>query len=124
MANCAKVVLLGRITTEPQDKTWQGTKVASFSMAVNTTKKEGDKYISDFYNVSIWGKPAEYILPRIRKGIMVQVTGDLALQKYTGKDGTEKQALSVRATEIVPLDFTKKDTAKKAEEDNDDPPPF
>jgi len=122
MANCAKVGLLGRITTEPAKKDWQGTTVVSFSMAVNTTKKEGDNYISDFYNISVWGKSAEFILPRISKGSMVQVYGDLILQKYTAKDGTEKQSLSVRATEVIPLNFGKKEDKKT--EANDDPPPF
>lgn len=122
MANLAKVALTGRITKEPTSKDWQGTTVVSFSVAVNTTKKDGDKYLSDFYNVSVWGKSGEYILPKISKGSMVQVYGDLMLQSYSGKDGTEKQSLSVRATEVVPLDFGKK--AKKDEDDNDGPPPF
>lgn len=122
MANCAKVGLTGRITKEPSQRNWQGSTVVSFSVAVNTTKKEGDNYISDFYNISVWGKSAEYILPRIQKGSLVQVYGDLMLQPYTGKDGVEKQSLSVRATEVIPLSPSKGSTKKT--EENDDPPPF
>ena len=65
MSNCAKVSLTGRLTKDPTQKTWQGTSVVSFTMAVNTTKKEGENFISDFYNISVWGKSAEFILPRI-----------------------------------------------------------
>ena len=107
MANCAKVALTGRLTREPTQKTWNNTTVVSFNLAVNTTKKEGDKYLSDFYNISVWGKPAEFILPRIRKGLMVQVYGDLYTEMYTGKDGVEKQSLTVRATDIFPLESVK-----------------
>lgn len=122
MSNGAKVSLTGRLTKEPAQKNWQGTTVVSFTMAVNTTKKEGDKYLSDFYNVSVWGKTGEFILPRITKGTMVQVYGDLILQPYTDKNNVERQSLSVRASDVIPLSSS---AAKKTTEDNDDsPPPF
>lgn len=109
MANGAKVALTGRLTKEPVQKDWQGTTVVSFTVAVNTTKKEDDKYVSDFYNVSVWGKSGEFILPRITKGTMVQVYGDLQLQSYTDKTtGKERQSLSVRATDVLPLTGTQK----------------
>ena len=107
MSNGAKVGLTGRLTKDPVQKDWQGTTVVSFTMAVNTTKKEGDKYISDFYNVSVWGKLGEFILPRVWKGAMVQVYGDLQLQNYKDSNGVERQSLSVRASDVTPL--SKKD---------------
>ena len=119
MSNGAKVALTGRLTKEQKQSNWQGTTVVSFSMAVNTTKKEGEKYVADFYNISVWGKTGEFILPRISKGTLVQVYGDLILQTYT-QNGQERQSLSVRATDVVPLtsNSTKKDTS------NDDGPPL
>ena len=120
MSNGAKVSLTGRLTKDPQEKSWQGTKVVSFSMAVNTTKKEGDKYLADFYNVSVWGKSAEFILPRIAKGSLVHVYGDLILQPYTDKNNVERQSLSVRAFDVLPLS----PVAAKKEEPSDEPPPF
>ena len=123
MSNGAKISLTGRLTQEPQQKNWQGTTVVSFPMAVNTTKKDGDKYISDFYNISVWGKSGEFILPRIQKGSMVQVYGDLILQTYTDKKtGAERQSLSVRATDVLPLTPTK--PAAKQDDENEGPPPF
>ena len=122
MSNGAKVSLTGRLTKDPVQKNWQGTTVVSFSMAVNTTKKEGDKYLSDFYNVSVWGKSGEFILPRISKGSLVQVYGDLMLQTYKDSNNVEKQSLSVRAIDVLPLSGNK--TQKKDNNDGDDPPPF
>lgn len=121
MSNGAKVVLLGRLTKDPVQKDWEGTTVVSFTMAVNTTKKQGDKYISDFYNVSVWGKVGEFILPRIWKGALVQVHGDLILQSYKDKNGTEKQSLNVRASDVTPLS---KKEEKVADTDTDDVPIF
>lgn len=122
MSNGAKVSLTGRLTKEPTQKNWQGTTVVSFSMAVNTTKKEGEKYVADFYNISVWGKTGEFILPRITKGSLVQVYGDLILQNYKDSTGKEKQSLSVRATDVIPL--TSNNPAKKETAADDDPPLF
>lgn len=108
MSNGAKIALTGRLTDEPKQKDWQGTTIVSFSMAVNTTKKEGDKYISDFYNVTVWGKPGEFILPRVSKGSLVQVYGDLTQRKYTDKNNVERINLDVRASDVMPLTPLKK----------------
>lgn len=121
MSNGAKVSLTGRLIKDPQQKNWQGTTVVSFCVAVNTTKKEGDKYVSDFYNVSVWGKSGEFILPRVQKGSLVQVYGDLILQPYT-KDNVERQSLSVRATDVIPLAASS--TQKKPEPEEEGPMPF
>lgn len=117
MADNAKIALTGRLTREPNQNTVNNTTVVSFSIAVNTTKKENDNYVADFYNVSIWGKPAEFILPRIRKGSLVQVYGSLQLGEFQDKKTGEKRfSLNVRATEILPLTGTKT-TQKNTEED-------
>ena len=122
MANGAKVALTGRLTKEPKQSNWQGTTVVSFTMAVNTTKKDGDKYIADFYNISVWGKSGEFILPRVTKGSLVQVYGDLTLQNYKDSNGQERQSLSVRATEVMPL--TAVNAKKESSSEDDGPPPF
>ena len=121
MSNGAKVGLTGRISTEPKQSNYQGTTVVSFSMAVNTTKKEGDKYLSDFYNVSVWGKTGEFILPRIEKGTMVQVYGDLIQQSYKSKDGTDRVSMSVRASDVTPLTPVRKNNTQS---ESDGPDPF
>lgn len=122
MSNGAKVALTGRLTKDPKSSNWQGSTVISFSMAVNTTKKEGDKYVADFYNISVWGKTGEFILPRVSKGSLVQVYGDLILQKYKDSNGQERESLSVRASDVIPLmpnGATKKETLE-----DDGPNPF
>ena len=103
MPNNAKVLITGNLIKDPTQTNYNGNTVVSFTVAVNTTKKEGDKYVSDFYNVSVWGKSAEYILPKLQKGTMVQVIGEQQLQKYTDKNNIERQSLSVRATDVTAL---------------------
>lgn len=103
MANGAKVSITGRLTKDPQKSTTKNnTTQVTFSVAVNTTKKVEEKYISNFYNVSVWGQLAEYIYPKIGKGQLVQVYGDLMLDTYT-YEGKERQSLNVKGTDVIPL---------------------
>ena len=118
MANCAKIGLTGRLTRDPSQREYNGSNIVSFSVAVNTTKKDGDKYLADFYDVSVFGKQGEYVLSRLAKGSLVQVYGDFVYQTYKNKAGEEKYSLSVRATEVIPLTHIKK------EEENNAPDPF
>ena len=119
MPNNAKINIVGNLTKDPELKSWNGTSVVSFPVAVNTSKKDGDKYVSDFYNVSVWGKTGEFILPRLQKGTMVSVWGDLTLQTYTDKNtGAQRQSLSLRATEVLPL-ARQKSAPQRNNDDND-----
>lgn len=123
MPNNAKCNITGNLIRDPVQNTYNGSTVVSFTVAVNTTKKDGDKYISDFYNVSVWGKTGEYIFPRLQKGTQVAVWGDLVLQSYTDKNtGTEKQSLSLRATDVLPL--ARQKGAPTRSGNDDDIPPF
>lgn len=119
MPNNAKVVIIGNLTKDPTQTNYNGSTVVSFPVAVSTTKKDGDKYLSDFYNVSVWGKTAEYVLPRLQKGTMVQVSGDLQLQTYTDRNNVERQSLSLRAVDVLPL--ARQKDAPKRTENTDDP---
>ena len=122
MANYAKVALTGRLVREPKQNTYNNSTVISFSVAVYTTKKVDDKYVADYYNVSFWGKAAEIVLPKLDKGTMVQVYGDLYQEEYTDKSGAKRQGMSVRANEVICLNPTK--TTSKAKEEPTEEDPF
>lgn len=68
--------------------------VTSFSVA--DSKKIKGEWVTTFYEVSIWGKRGEALLPIIRKGTNVVVVGELAPPVVKG----EKAYLSVRCNEI------------------------
>lgn len=103
MPNYAKVGLTGRLVREPKQNTYNGSTVISFTVAVYTTKKVDEKYVADYYNVSFWGKQAEAVLPKLNKGTLVQVYGDLYQEEYTSNAGEKKQGMTVRANEVIKL---------------------
>lgn len=105
MANDAVVHVTGNLTREPTHTIVGEQTVVSFTMAVNTTlkKDDGTGYESNFYNVSIWGKPGEWVLEKCQKGTQVEVVGELMLQKYTNKNtGEAGQSLNIRAYKVTP----------------------
>lgn len=105
MANDATVCVTGNLIREPKHNTVNGQTVVNFTIAANTTlkKADGEGYESNFYNVEYWGRPAEWLLEKIDKGTMVEVVGDLILQKYTNKQtGAEGQSLNVKAFKVTP----------------------
>ena len=117
MANYAKLAATGRLVREPKKNTYNNSTVISFSIAVYTTKKVDDKYVTDYYNVSYWGKAAENIFPKLTKGTLVQVYGDLYQEEYE-KDGQKRVGMSCRANEVIKLkDPEDQKTTKVTEEE-------
>ena len=128
MPNNAKVTVIGNLIKEPEKSSVNGNTVVSFSIAVSTTLKKQngeDGYEPNFYNVSLWGKPAEYLFPKLQKGTQIWATGDLIAQPYTNKKtGAAGQSLNIKATSVEALARVK--TAQRTEvstgEDNGEEP--
>lgn len=122
MADFAKVALTGKLPKDkdPRQSTVNNSTVITFGVGCYTTKKVNEKYAIDYYTVEYWGKPAEYVLPKLVPGCKVQVYGSMHLEDYTGKDGKTKTYPKVRATEVIVLDDNVKSTPK--DEPNDEQP--
>ena len=83
-----RVVLIGRLTRDPEMRTTQtGKSVCSFAIAVNKRSKPTDgSPDADFFNISAWERTAEYVSNYLTKGRLVAVEGRIATRKYTGSD--------------------------------------
>ena len=104
MANDATICVTGNLIKDPVHKDVNGQTVVSFTIAANTTlkKEDGSGYETNFYNVSIWGRPGEWLLEKVQKGTSVEVVGDLILQKYTNKNGESGQSMNIKAYKVTP----------------------
>lgn len=98
--NVNKVVLVGRLTRDPEVRsTPSGQNVATVSLATNRfwTDKNGQKQEkTEFHNIVLWGKLAEIAGQYLTKGQEAYFEGRLETRKYTGKDNVER-----RTTEVV-----------------------
>jgi single-strand DNA-binding protein len=105
MANLNKVMLIGRLTRDPEVRTFSnGGKVAKFGFAVNIRKKnqqtgewENEPVFIDMeaFNRGDFGKLADRIEQYLRKGQQVYIEGHLRLDQWTSQDGQKRSKLMV-----------------------------
>lgn len=60
-----------------------GDKIVANGAIAISRKYAIDK--TDFVNISIWGKPAEYLVKYAKKGTMIAVSGELQIEKKNDK---------------------------------------
>lgn len=105
MANLNKVMLIGRLTRDPEIKTFgNGGKVANIGFAVNNKKKNAQTGAWD--DVPVWldlkafsnekgRKLADLAEQYLKKGQQVYVEGHLVLEEWTGKEDGKKASKMV-----------------------------
>jgi single-strand DNA-binding protein len=93
-----RVVLVGRITKDPELKNIpnSNTSVVSFTIAVNRqfTSKSGEKE-ADFINCEVFNKAAENLSRYIRKGGLLGVEGRIQTRNYQANDGSTRYVTEV-----------------------------
>ncbi|MCI0379553.1 MAG: single-stranded DNA-binding protein [Gemmataceae bacterium] len=105
MANLNKVMLIGRLTRDPEVRVFaNGGKVAAFGFAVNNRRKnqqtglwEDEPVFLDVeaFNRGETGKQADLIEQGLRKGHQVFLEGHLRLDQWTSADGQKRQKLKI-----------------------------
>ncbi len=105
MANLNKVMLIGRLTRDPEVKTFgNGGKVANIGFAVNNRRKNKDS--GQWEDVPVWldlkvfnretgRKMADLVESSLRKGQQIYVEGHLVLEEWTGKEDGKKASKMV-----------------------------
>ncbi|MBV7275793.1 single-stranded DNA-binding protein [Clostridium thailandense] len=102
-----KVVLIGRLTKDPELKftPGTGTAVATFTVAVDRRfSKDGQKE-ADFIPVVVWGKQAESTANYMGKGKLIGICGRIQTRSYDAKDGTKRYVTEVVAEEVQFLEW-------------------
>ncbi len=94
------VVLIGRLTATPELKvTTTGTNVTTFTVAVDRQYSKGEKQ-TDFIPVTAWRGTADFVSNWFQKGSMIAVQGSLQTRKYQDKEGHNRTAFEVVASEV------------------------
>ena len=108
MANLNKVMLIGRLTRDPETRhTSGGNSVTNFGLAINRSyrKKDSDELVEEttFVDVEAWGKTGETFARYMKKGRQAYVEGRLKLDSWE-KDGQKRSKLTVVMEEFQFLD--------------------
>jgi single-strand DNA-binding protein len=96
-----KVILMGRLTKDPDLRFTSGnnTAVASFTIAVNRRLAKEGQPQADFINIVAWGKTAEFVAKYFSKGQQVAVVGRLQTRTWDDNDGKRHYVTEVVADE-------------------------
>lgn len=82
-----KVILIGRLTKEPEVRYAGETAVARYTLAVDRRFKKDGEQSADFIGCVAFGKAAEFAEKYLQKGTKIAVTGRIQTGSYTNKDG-------------------------------------
>lgn len=104
------MTMIGRLTRDPElRETTSGKHVTSFGIAVNRIFKSQDGVDVDFFNVTAWGKTAEFCANYLSKGRLVAVDGRLQSRKYQAQDGQNRESIEIIAETVQGLDRPRDD---------------
>jgi single-strand DNA-binding protein len=94
--NYAQATILGHLGRDVETKQLpSGKALHEFSVAV--TDGSGEKKVTSWYNVKIWGDLIQWKLDELKKGALVMVAGRLSIETWEAKDGTKGSKVVVTA---------------------------
>ena len=94
-----KVILMGRLTRDPEVRYSQGdtpTAIARYTLAVDRIARKDGEASADFISCVAFGKSAEFAEKYLHKGTKLVITGRIQTGSYTNKDGQK-----VYTTDVV-----------------------
>jgi single-strand DNA-binding protein len=105
MASVNKVILVGNLGKDPEIRYLpSGSAICNVTIATSRQWKDktsGDRQEeTEWHRVTFFERLAEIAGEYLKKGSAVYVEGRLKTRKYTDKDGVEKYATEIVATEM------------------------
>ena len=99
-----KVILVGRLGRDPEVRYMSnGEAVTNFSIATSEQWKDksgAKQEKTEWHNITMYRRLAEIAGDYLRKGQEVYIEGKIQSRKYTGKDGVERVAYEIIASEM------------------------
>jgi single-strand DNA-binding protein len=102
MADVNHVILIGRLVRDAELKyTGGGAAVSKFALAVNSKRKDGDRWVDEanFFDIVLWGRQGESLNQYLIKGKQVAVTGELKQDRWE-QDGQNRSKVEIKANNV------------------------
>ena len=110
-----KVILMGRLTRDPDVRQMQNNMVANYTLAVDRKIRRDNNdpnvQTADFISCVAWDKRAEFAEKHLKKGTKIVVSGRIQTGKYTNKQGQ-----TVYTTDVIVEDQEFAESKANAEE--------
>lgn len=95
-----KVIMMGRLTRDPNVRHASETEVASFSLAVDRQGRKNGEREADFFNCTAFGKQAEFVEKYLKQGTKVLISGRIQNDSYTNRDGEKVHTVQIILQEV------------------------
>jgi single-strand DNA-binding protein len=107
MASVNKAIIVGNLGKDPEVRYMpSGDAVANITVATSSKyKNKAGELVeeTEWHRISFFGKLAEVVGQYLKKGSSVYVEGRIKTRKYTDKDGVERYATDIVASEMQML---------------------
>ena len=104
------VMLIGRPGAEPEIRSFNNSKKASFRIAVNEGHKNANgEWVENtqWFPIVAWGSVADRIERYVKKGTLVAIDGSLRNNEWTDNKGQKHNVTEIWINDLFPLDKTK-----------------
>ena len=101
-----KVQLIGFVAKDPEVRTAQDKKVASFTMATTERYKDRNgevKETTEWHNIVCW-RQAEFVERYIKKGSQLYVEGKLRTRSWEDQNGAKRYVTEILVDGLQSLD--------------------
>ena len=93
--------IVGRAGQDAEIRYFESGKVkANFSIAVNRWDSKTKSEVTDWFNIEVWDKQAEFAGEYVKKGRQVVADGRISISKWTDQTGEEKERFLIVANQI------------------------
>ena len=96
-----KVILSGNLTRDPEVRYSQsGTAFAKTGIAVSRPYSKNSETTTDFFNLTVFGKQAEFCGRYLKKGSAVILEGRVENDNYEDKNGVKRYSVNIMVEHI------------------------
>lgn len=117
-----KVILMGRLTRDPEVRYSQGAEpkaIARYSLAVNRRFKRQGEQDADFIPCVAFGKQGEFAEKYLSKGRLIAVSGRLQVRNWDDNNGNKRTTIEVVVEEQYFAESKKSNAENCRKREND-----
>ena len=96
------VAIMGRLVADPELRTTPaGVNVCQFRIACDRNfVRQGEQRQADFVDIVAWRQRADFVCKYFQKGSMIAIEGALQSRNYQDKNGNNRTAIAVVASNV------------------------
>ena len=106
------ITVIGNIVQDLAMKQTENSRYCRFRVAV---QRKRDKNKTDFFTVTVWGKPADILMTYAGKGDKCMFSGEMHADEYTDSNGNKRTSYEIVANEFEFLSTKKKEQTAVAQ---------